>query len=99
MLRNYIGTSTLEGPVAFIFFDPEGGGSKFLQNVCTCIPHYTVSHLTALLPSRIHVQTFVLFGSVIIYYITQKSEFFHNLSCTNLNMLCTGTFLKIEGVK
>jgi hypothetical protein len=42
---NQIDTSNSEGLVATIFFEPEGGGSRFLQNVCT-VGHATTYDAT-----------------------------------------------------
>jgi hypothetical protein len=38
-----MGTNILEKPAASIF-RAEEGGSRFLQNVGTCLPNYTASH-------------------------------------------------------
>jgi len=85
-------TSDSEGLVAAIF----------LQNVCACVLHYAMSCLRTLCDlGGVLVQTFILFDSAIMYciYTEIRSEFFPNLLCTKLDMLCTCTSLKIEGVK
>jgi hypothetical protein len=69
---------------------------------CTCVPHYTVSCFRTLCDlNGVHVQTYILFDSVITFciYTEIRSGIFPNLLFTKLNMLCTCAFLKIEGMK